>query len=86
MVSNVTISPQAEATLKARAEAAGVDIGTYAARYLELMAEGAPSLEKLSGPVARAVRESGMGEEELADFLEKEKHEMRREKRASERK
>jgi glycine cleavage system pyridoxal-binding protein P len=82
MVISVPISPQTEATLKAKAAAAGVDVETYAARQLELMASPPRSLKEISGPIAQAFAKSGMTEDELADFLEQEKHAMRAERRA----
>lgn len=82
MVLSISISPEAEAKLKAKAAAAGVDVTTYAARHLEQMASPPPSVAQLSGPVAQAFAESGMSEDELAEFLEREKHAMRAERRA----
>lgn len=82
MTLSISISPEAEAKLKAKAEAAGVDVATYAARQLERMAASPPSLAEISGPVAKAFAESGMTEDQLADFLEEEKHAMRAERRA----
>ena len=82
MVLSLSISAEAEAKLKAKAAAAGVDVATYAARYLELIASPSRSLKDISGPIAEQFARSGMSEEELSDFLEAEKHAMRREKRA----
>jgi hypothetical protein len=81
MVLNLSISAQAEAALKAKAAAAGVDVETYAARHLELMAARPKFLKEISGPVARNFAQSGMSEDELSNFLEAEKHAMRRERR-----
>jgi hypothetical protein len=81
MVLSVTISNDAEAKLRAKAAAAGVDVATYAARQLELMAAAPRSLREVSGPVAEAFTRSGASEEELSDLLEAEKHAMRRERR-----
>ena len=81
MTIRVSISSEAEAELRAKAAAAGVDIETYAARTLERMARRAPSLKELSGPVAKAFADSGMTEDQLADFLEAEKHAMRADRR-----
>lgn len=81
MVLRVSISTDAETKLKAKARAAGVDLETYASRQLELMA--APqrrSIREISGPVADAFAESGLTEDELAAFLEDEKHAMRSER------
>ena len=61
---------------------AGVDIETYAARQLELMATPVRSLKEISGPIAEEFARSGMTEQELSDFLETQKHEARAERRA----
>ena len=82
MVLRLSISPEAEAQLKAKASAAGVDVETYAARQLELMASPPRSLGEISGPIGEAFAQSGMSEDELADFLEAEKHAMRAERRS----
>lgn len=82
MVLKLSISDEAEAKLKARAAAAGVDVETYAARQLELMAAPVRSLREISGPIAEEFARSGMSEQELSDFLEAEKHAARAERRA----
>jgi hypothetical protein len=81
MTLSITLSREAEAILKARAAAAGVDVETYASRQLEQSAVPR-TVQELSGPVAQAFAETGMTEDEFADFLEKEKHAMRAERRA----
>lgn len=81
MVLNPSISAEAEAKLRAKAAAAGVDVETYAARHLELMAAPPKSLKDISGPIAEEFARSGMTEDELSDFLEAEKHTMRAERR-----
>ena len=81
MVLSLSISAEAEARLKVKAAAAGVDVETYAARQLELMATRPKSLKEISGPIAEAVAQSGASEDELSDFLEAEKHAMRAERR-----
>jgi hypothetical protein len=80
MVLRIPISKEAEAGLKAKAAVAGVDVETYAARHLELMASPPRSLKEISGPVASAFAESGMSKDELAELLEAEKHAMRAER------
>jgi hypothetical protein len=82
MVLSISISPAAEARLKEKAAAAGVDMATYAARHLEMMASPPRSIREISGPVAEAFAKSGMTEDQLAEFLEEEKHAMRAERRA----
>ena len=78
---SLSISPEAEAKLRAKAAAAGVDVATYAARHLELMAQMPRSVRDISGPIGEAFARSGMSEDELAGFLESEKHQMRSERR-----
>jgi len=81
MVLSLSISAETEAKLKAKAAAAGVDIETYAARHLELLSAPPKSLTEISGPIADEFALGGMTEDELSDFLEAEKHNMRAEKR-----
>jgi len=81
MVLNLSISPEAEARLRAKAAAAGVDVTAYAARRLELFALPPRSLKEISGDVGEAFKSSGISEDELAAFLEDEKHKMRTERR-----
>jgi hypothetical protein len=81
MVLNLSISAGAEAKLRAKALAAGVDVETYVARHLELMAAPPKSLQEISGPIGEEFARNGMTEDELSDFLEAEKHTMRAERR-----
>ena len=81
MVLSLSISPQTEAVLKAKAAAAGVEVETYAARQLERLASQPKSLLEISGLIGEAFSRSGMSEDELADFLEAQKHAMRAESR-----
>jgi hypothetical protein len=81
MVLKISISPEAEARLREKAVAAGVDVASYAARQLELLVTGPRSLQEISGAVGESFAKSGMTEEELAEFLEEEKHQMRAERR-----
>jgi hypothetical protein len=81
-VLSISISPAAGARLKAKAAAAGVDVATYAARHLEMIASPPRSIREISGPVAEAFAKSGMTEDQLAEFLEEEKHAMRAERGA----
>lgn len=74
MVLSISISPEAQAKLAAKAAAAGVDMETSASRHLELMVSSPPSLKEISGPVAEAFAQSGMTEDQLSDFLAEEKH------------
>lgn len=80
MVLSISISREAESALKAKAAAAGLDVETYAARQLELLAHPLPSLQQISGPIAQATAD--MSDGELAEFLEQEKHDARNDRRA----
>lgn len=79
MTLSISISAEAEAKLKEKAALAGTDVETYAARHLELLAVPPRSLKAISGPIGEAVARSGMTEDEIAAFLEEEKHAMRAE-------
>jgi hypothetical protein len=82
MVLSLNISAEAQAKLQAKAADAGVDVETYAARQLERLVSPHLSVKTISGPIAEAFAQSGMSEDELAEFLEDEKHAMRAERRA----
>jgi len=82
MVLRLTISPEAEAKLRAKAKEVGVDLETYATQHLEAIAAPAKSLKEISGPIGEAFEASGMTEEELGNFIDKEIHAMRAERRA----
>jgi len=80
MVLRVPISPETEAKLKAKAAALGLEVESYASQQLEAIARR-PTLEELSGPIAKRFQKSGMTEDEWVDLLEQEKHAMRAEGR-----
>jgi hypothetical protein len=82
MVLTVPISREAEVKLSAKARAAGVDVSTYVATLVEQTTKPPLSLRELSGPMAEEFAKSGMTDDELGDFLEEVKHEMRAERRA----
>ena len=81
MVLSLSISADVEATLKAKAAAAGVDIESYAAALVEQTIKTPLSLKEISGPVAEDFAKSGMTDDELSKLLEDAKHEMRAERR-----
>lgn len=81
MVLSVPISQETEAKLVARARAAGVDLSTYVAALVEETTKPPLSLHEISGPIANDFANSGMTDDELGDFLEEVKHEMRAERR-----
>jgi hypothetical protein len=80
MTLSVPISPEAEAKLRAKAEAAGVDLESYVATLLELNAKRPLSIAQISGPIADDFEKSGMTEDELSDLLEQAKHALRAER------
>ena len=82
MVLSISISPEAEANLKAKAELARVDLATYVSALVEQNAKRPLSIAEISGPIARDFEQSGMTEDEFSDLLEKAKHAMRAERRA----
>jgi hypothetical protein len=80
MTLSVQVPSSVEERLAAKARAAGVDVPTYAARLLERDARR-PTLLEISGESLEKFRQSGMTDDELADALEKEKHQSREAKR-----
>ena len=83
MTLSLSISPDVEAKLKAKATAAGVDVATYAARELERSVSLARDLREISGPAYKEFLASGMSDDELGDLLEDAKHAMRAERRTT---
>ena len=66
---SIPLSPEAEARLRERAQAAGEEISSYAARLLD-DALTTPSIEELLAPFRKQVNESGMSDDELDKFYE----------------
>ena len=64
-----------------KAREAGLDVTSYISHVVEAHA-AKPTLKELSGPVYEQFLASGMTDEELGDWLEKAKHEMRAQRRA----
>jgi hypothetical protein len=83
MLLSIPISPTAEATLRAKAIAARVDVETYVGALVEQTTKPPLSLEEISGPIADDFAKSGMTEDELGDLLEQAKHATRAEKRSA---
>jgi len=82
MTLSISISDEAEASLKAKADLAGADLSSYVSSLIENLAHRPMSLQEISGPVAEDFEKSGMTEDELGDLLETAKHAMRAERRA----
>jgi hypothetical protein len=78
---NISISPEAEARLRERASATGEPLEQVASRFVE-EALRRPSLNELLAPLRAEFEASGMTDDELAELLERAKHEMRAVRRA----
>jgi hypothetical protein len=72
----IPVESQVMSRLKERANAEGVDVVTLAERVLSREASR-PLLSEIHKPVHDAFAASDMNDDELADFLEAEKHAMR---------
>lgn len=70
----IPLSREAEARLKDRAEALGVDPVTCAAQLLEQKLHEPESIAQISGELHQRFLEAGMTDEQLAEKLEEEKH------------
>ena len=81
MTLTISLPPDVEAKVRARAAAIGTDLERYIAQLVIRSVEAPLSLEQISGPVSEAFAESGLTDDELSDLLEREKHEARRERR-----
>lgn len=77
----ISLPPETEEKLRARAIAAGEDFPSYVAKLVAHFAEPPISLEELSGPIYQEFLKSGMTDDELGDALEKAKHQMRVERK-----
>ena len=66
---SIPLSPDAEAKLRERAEAAGEEITSFAARVL-YEAITTPSVDELLSPFRKQVAESGMPDDQLDDFYD----------------
>lgn len=81
MTLSIQIAKSLEDRLAEKARNAGLDVSSYVAQVVEAHARK-PTLKELSGPVYEQFVASGMTDEELGEFLEQAKHEMRAERRA----
>lgn len=80
MTISVSLSPSAEARLRARASESGQDVATVASELLGQAVAG-PTVDEVLAPFRKQVSESGMSDAELDDFLRTELEAHRREKR-----
>ena len=81
MTLTIKLDKPAEERITAKAQEAGLDVASYVAHVVEAHA-AKPTLKELSGEIYEQFVASGMSDEELGEFLEKAKHEMRAERRA----
>jgi hypothetical protein len=82
MTLTISIPPESEETLRHRAIASGQELSAYISQLVTHFSEPTTPLEELSGPIYQRFLESGMTDDELAEELERAKHEMRAERRA----
>lgn len=72
----LSLPPDVESRLNAKAEAAGADVSTYAARLIQAAVQR-PDLDELLKVVRAEFAASGMSEAEAAERYEQEKHAVR---------
>lgn len=75
------LSKDAEAKLAERAAAQGVSLADYVARLVESVVETPRTLAEISGPTYQRFLDSGTTEDQLAEELEKAKHDQRADRR-----
>ena len=83
MTLTISIPPESEEKLRQRATASGQELSAYVSQLVTHFTESPTPLEELSGPIYERFLESGMTDDELAEELERAKHEMRAERRVS---
>lgn len=66
-----------EARVRSRAEASGLDLSEFVAQLVARFGQPPTALAELSGPIYQRFLESGMTDDELAEELERAKHESR---------
>jgi len=71
MTLQIDLSPDLEAKLRERAAAAGKDVQSFARDAVEKELAKPETFAELLAPVHKAVRESGMTDEEVDQLLEK---------------
>lgn len=81
MTLTIEVPKAVEDRLREKAREAGLDVPAYLAQVVQAHA-AKPTLKELSGEVYQQFVASGMTDEELGEFLEKAKHEMRADRRA----
>lgn len=84
MTLEVSLTPEAESRLKARAVEAGMQPAELAGAIIE-RAVRRPTLEEIGSPAFQESLNSGMTDDELGEVLEQSKHAMRAAKRGAHR-
>lgn len=80
---HVVIPDPLATTLQERAAQVGVSAEEVALAAIQREFAPSMTLEQLLAPIREAYQESGLTEDESLDFLEAEKHALRRERRAA---
>jgi hypothetical protein len=66
----ITLPPELEEELQARASASGQEVAEYVVQTLEERLRGKPTVDEILAPFRRQVEESGMTDEKLETFWE----------------
>lgn len=82
MTLQLTLTQDEESKLRQRAEAAGQELSNYVLNMIRQFGAPPTPIEELSGSIYGNFLASGMTDDELADELERAKHEMRADRRS----
>lgn len=77
----ISLPPDAETKLKERAKAAGQEVSQYVERLLVRELDAPLSLAEASEPLARAVDESGVSDDEFTSLIVEARDAARRQRR-----
>ena len=80
MTLTITLSPEMEQKLQARASATGQEVAEFVVQTLEEKLRGQPTLEEILAPFRQQVEESDMTDDELEAYFEEVRVEVWREK------
>lgn len=78
----ISIPDEVASKLERRAKVSGQPLSAFVSDLVSHFAAPPTPIEELSGEIGRRFRESGITEDELAEDLERAKHEMRADRRA----
>ena len=79
---NISIPDEVALKLEKRAKESGQALPAFVSHLVEQFTAPPTPIEQLSGEIGRRFRDSGITEDELAEDLERAKHEIRAERRA----